>query len=201
MDCADVACDAGLMRTGRIAGRVVLVGAVAAGLATGITPPVAQACTCAYGLSQVSDRVRQHSSPDGAVFVGVATDVRDDGSTLTYDVRVSEIYDGDVEADAVVSTAAESAACGSTLAVGDEYIFFAQRGESSRDRLQVNSCSATAPTTDRTTLDAAERSYGTPTVLEADSPPIGATLWLGVAGVVSVAVAFGGVLLLGRRRS
>ncbi|AYJ47660.1 hypothetical protein [Rhodococcus sp. P1Y] len=187
------------MRIAQFSTRIGVTAALAAGLWVGAAPPSAQACTCETGPTEVEQRVASQHGSDNAVFVGVPADASIEGASVTYTFDVREIYDGSLDDSVLVTTASETTACGSVFSVGDEYIVFASRSGSSSRELSVNKCSATTSASDRATRDAAESVYGAPIVLVEEPTPISATLWLGVAGGVSVLIAVLGTLLLGRR--
>ncbi len=149
----------------------VLRGAVVVALAAPITvclavtqPGVADACTCAYygDGSQAEEQIADFATVNGAVFVGTPTAQREDNYTVYYDFDVSEVFRGDVGPSTTVSTADNSAACGTGFDFSSEYLVFATTYDTQGAPWSVNMCSATTSSSNEATRSATIAQFGEP---------------------------------------
>jgi MYXO-CTERM domain-containing protein len=122
----------------------------------------------AFACSCIRADTTQHAARAGAVFTGTITTTRGSGRDLTrqveYDVAVTDVYKGDVQAQATVATNAHAASCGMpNLPEGTALMFFASTTGGS---LTVNACGGTAPAgkelVDGVVAELGEPTSGTP---------------------------------------
>lgn len=187
--------------------RTAVVAALASPLAVGLAvaqPGVAHACSCVYygDGSQAEKQIADFATGDGAVFVGTPTSEREDGYTVYYDFDVSEVFRGDVGSTTTVSTADNSAACGTSFDLKDEYLVFATTYGTQDAPWSVNMCSATTSSHNEVTRSATVAQFGEP------SPAAGAEddgagsvpMWIGAGAVAALAIAATAWLLRYRSR-
>ncbi|MCZ4521821.1 hypothetical protein O4220_25150 [Rhodococcus ruber] len=166
-------------------------------------PGVALACTCAYypGGSQVEQQLADFAQGENAIFTGSPVAERREDFTVYYDFEVREVFRGEVGKTTTVSTAGDSAACGTTFDVKEEYLVFATTYDTQDAPLSVNSCSATTLSSDTATRTATVKQFGEPreVVVNGGVP----TLLVIVIGFGAFAAAAGGAAgwSLYRRRS
>lgn len=124
------------------------------------TPGTAHACSCAYGPND--PRILEQVSRAEGVFIGTATDQRVDGDTAFYEFSVRDVFTGDVGATTEVATSTQGPACGTSYALGTEYLVFANTHRTHGAPWADGSCSATTPATNTRTRDAAVEAFGPP---------------------------------------
>lgn len=191
--------------------RGALVVALAAPLTVALTfarPGVAHACSCAYNTdgTQAEQQLEDFASGDNAVFTGTAVAERRDGFTVYYDFDVREIFSGDVGAKTTLSTANDSAACGTGFELKEEYLVFAGTYDTQNAPWSVTKCSATTLSTNELTRAATLQQFGEPRAVTADERaaadyPQGMSIvqWVGI-GVAAALFAAGTVWILRRAR-
>lgn len=191
--------------------RGVLVLALAAPISVALAvgqPGTAHACSCVYPTdgTQAEQQLADFSKGDGVVFSGIPVDVRQNGYTVYYDFEIREVFRGDVGSETTVSTADNSAACGTSFDLKEEYLVFATTYDTKSAPWSVNMCSATTLSTNELTRAAAVTQFGEPRTItvaegtEADNATTSArAVWIGGGAVAVLAAAVSGWLLLRRR--
>jgi hypothetical protein len=186
--------------------RCVLVLAVAMPLTVVLMfarPGVAHACSCAYypGGSQVAQQLADFAQGENAVFTGTPVAERREDFTVYYDFVVREVFRGEVGGTSTISTAGDSAACGTTFDLKEEYLVFATTYDTQDALWVVDSCSATTYSDDMKTRDATIEQFGQPREVAVDDG-IPTTPMI-LIGIVVIAAVTGGAAgwSLYRRRS
>lgn len=166
------------------------------------TPDVAYACSCIMPGLPLEEMERSE-----AVFSAEVVDIRGSepfsGNSSGIEpklvaMEVSEVWKGSVEAEVVVQTAADSAACGYDFQVGGEYLVYASTTDGA---LSVSLCSRTMPLSNAGEDLAALGEGVAPAPVEAaeETSPIlayGPYILVGVVGIGLIAVA----VYAGRKR-
>lgn len=176
--------------------RLLVVLLLAAGMVL-VNPNVALACSC------VQRTTAQHLDDADTVVVGTLAWDSDNGLDRTFSVSVSEVYKGKAGLREKVHTAADEASCGLGDLAGDkEYIFFL-RG-THPGRMTVDQCSGTQQYDSTVVGEVQRRTKGPfepmPTYVTDVEPSSGPDRIRVVGiGVIVLALAAGGVLVLRRR--
>lgn len=166
------------------------------------TPGTAHACSCAYGPDD--PRILEQVTRAEGVFTGTATDQRVDGNTAFYEFSVREVFTGDVGATTEVATSTQGPACGTSYALGTEYLVFANTHRTHGAPWSDGSCSPTTPATNTRTRDAAVEAFGPPRAPDPaqhharDEDGV-QWAWAAGTGVAVLLLGLAGALILRRR--
>lgn len=141
----------------RLSRAVAIVAAtlVMASVVSFAAPPQACACSC-----QTWATPQEAVQAFNTIFVGVPIRETTEDNYYLYEVEVSAVYTGDVAAKVTVSTPTEGTACGATIRLDKDRLFFVNSG-SDPTRFGATSC---GPSTGQS-FDAkavAEELYGEP---------------------------------------
>ncbi|KQU55392.1 hypothetical protein ASG84_21495 [Rhodococcus sp. Leaf278] len=165
-------------------------------------PGVAHACSCAYypGGPQLDQQLADFAQGENAVFTGTPVAERREDFTVFYDFEVREVFRGEVGATTTVSTAGDSAACGTTFDLKQEYLVFATTYDTQDAPWAVDSCSATTYSNDSETRVATVTQFGQPReVFVDDGIPTAPMILIGIVVIAAVAGGAAGWSLYRRR--